>query len=70
MNKRWRNENNATVPLTKINKRLIESILQSYKIHNCDIVFREDCTVDEFIDAIEGNRKYLPCLYGYNKLII
>lgn len=59
---------NATVPLTKINKKIIESILQSYKIHNCDVVFREDCNVDEFIDAIEGNRKYLPCLYGYNKI--
>merc|ERR1712154_213611 len=35
---------------------------------NCDVVLREDCTVDELIDAIEDNRKYLPCLYGYNKI--
>eukprot|EP01084_Bolivina_argentea_P129295 228358_1 len=62
---------NATIPLNKgLNKRVMESILQSYKIHNCDIVIREDCSVDEFIDAIEGNRKYLPVLYGYNKIDI
>eukprot|EP01084_Bolivina_argentea_P089965 162191_1 len=59
---------NATVPLTQINKRLIEGILQSYKIHNCDVVIREDVSMDELIDAIEGNRKYLPCLFGYNKI--
>ena len=59
---------NATVPLTRINKKVIEQILQSYKIHNCDIVIREDCSVDDFIDVIEGNRKYLPCLFGYNKI--
>jgi len=59
---------NATVPLSKLNKRMIEGLLQSYKLHNCDVVIREDCSVDDFIDTIEGNRKYLPCLYGYNKI--
>ncbi len=60
---------NATIPFNKgLNNKLIAHILQSYKIHNVDIVFREDCSIDEFIDCIEGNRKYLPCLYGYNKI--
>lgn len=26
---------------------------QEYKIHNCEILFREDCTVDQLIDVIE-----------------
>lgn len=26
------------------------------------------CRVDEFIDMIEGNRKYIKCLYCYNKI--
>lgn len=31
-------------------------------------MFREDCGVDELIDVLEGNRKYIPCLYVYNKI--
>lgn len=29
---------------------------------------REDATVDDFIDVVESNRAYLPCLYVYNKI--
>jgi hypothetical protein len=35
--------------------------------HNCEIVFREDCEIDDFIDLLEGNRRYIKCLYCYNK---
>lgn len=37
------------------------------EIHNADILFRDNCTIDELIDVIEGNRKYMPCLYVVNK---
>ena len=46
----------------------IKGILHEYKIHNCDLLFREDCSADELIDVIEGNRKYIRCLYCYNKI--
>ena len=29
---------------------------------------REDCGADELIDLIEGNRKYVRCLYVFNKI--
>ena len=29
---------------------------------------REDCSTDELIDVINGNRKYVRCLYVYNKI--
>jgi ribosome-interacting GTPase 1 len=32
------------------------------------VLFREDATVDDFIDVIEGNRKYIKCVYVYNKI--
>ena len=32
------------------------------------MLFREDCSIDEFIDVVEGNRKYVRCLYVYNKI--
>lgn len=47
---------------------MMESILHEYKIHNCELVIREDINVEQFIDIIDGNRKYLPCVYVYNKM--
>ncbi|CAE7226666.1 unnamed protein product [Rhizoctonia solani] len=59
---------NATVKLTKIDEKTIKTILAGYKIHNCDVMIREDITIDEFIDVLLGTRKYVPCLYVYNKI--
>jgi len=59
----------ATVPLTKgITEKVVRDILRDYKIFNADVVFREDVSVDEFIDVIEGNRSYMRCLYVYTKI--
>jgi hypothetical protein len=43
-------------------------ILGSYRIFNAEVLFREDCSLDDLIDVIEGNRKYVRCLYIYNKI--
>jgi len=59
---------NMTVKLTKTDEKTIRSILASYKLHNCDVMIREDITTDEFIDVLIGTRKYIPCLYVYNKI--
>ena len=32
------------------------------------MIFRDDYGVDELIDVVEGNRKYVKCLYVYNKI--
>lgn len=58
----------TTVPLTHMDERLAYQILHEYKIHNAEILFREDVTADDFIDVIEGNRRYIRCLYTYNKI--
>jgi len=31
-------------------------------------MIRKDITTDEFIDVLIGTRKYIPCLYVYNKI--
>ncbi|KZT22143.1 developmentally regulated GTP-binding protein [Neolentinus lepideus HHB14362 ss-1] len=59
---------NTTVKLTKTDEKTIRTILASYKLHNCDVMIREDITTDEFIDVLIGNRKYIPSLYVYNKI--
>ncbi|KAG7398500.1 Developmentally-regulated GTP-binding protein 2 [Phytophthora boehmeriae] len=62
---------NSTVRLTKLGDdpyQTVYKILHEYKLHNCEVLFREDCTTDDLIDVIEGNRKYVKCLYVYNKI--
>jgi len=62
---------NSTCQLTQLGsdpKKTIYNILHEYKIHNCEILIREDITIDQFIDVIEGNRKYIKCVYVYNKI--
>ncbi|KAI8998142.1 Developmentally-regulated GTP-binding protein 2 [Gaertneriomyces sp. JEL0708] len=58
----------ATTKLTWLNERMIYQILHDYKIHNAEVLVREDVTVDQFIDVVLGNRKYIKCLYCYNKI--
>jgi len=59
---------NTTVKLTHTDEKAVRTVLAGYKIHNCDVMIREDITIDEFIDVLLGNRKYLPCLYVFNKI--
>ena len=43
--------------------------MSEYKIHNADVLIRDpNVTVYDLIDAIEGNRKYIRCLYIINKI--
>lgn len=59
---------NTTVKLTKMDEKTVRTVLAGYKIHNGEVMIREDITVDEFIDVLLGTRKYLPCLYVLNKI--
>jgi uncharacterized protein len=52
----------STLKLTKINKLTMEAILKEYKIMNADVVLRTNIDEDEFIDVIEGNKKYVKCI--------
>jgi hypothetical protein len=42
--------------------------MYEYKMHNAHVTFRGDYDVDDLIDVIEGNRKYVQCIYVYNKI--
>jgi uncharacterized protein len=43
-------------------------VCREYKISCAEFILREDITVDQFIDVIEGNRAYVPALYVFNKI--
>lgn len=58
----------AMVPQSILTTQLVLSICKEYKIMSADIFCRIDATVDQLIDVIEGNRRYLPCIYVLNKI--
>ncbi len=57
----------STVQLS-IDERTIVEVLREYKIHSADVVIREDITLDRLIDALAGNRVYIPSLTVVNKI--
>lgn len=56
------------IELTKMSDTTIQSICKEYRMSNADVHFRQDATIDELIDVIEGNRIYVPCIYVLNKI--
>lgn len=61
----------STVPLTKLGpepEKLATQIMREYKINSADLLAREDISVDQLVDCIQGNRQYKPCVYMYNKI--
>lgn len=58
----------SLVTQTELDHDLVKNILSEYKIHNADITLRENSTMDDLIDVIEGNRVYVPCIYLLNKI--
>jgi uncharacterized protein len=52
----------SLVHLSKIDTKTIEGIARTFKIVNGDILFREDVTIDQFIDVLENNKIYTKSL--------
>ena len=58
----------VTVKLTKISEDTIKNILKEFRLENSSVVIREDITDDQLIDAIDGNKKYVPGITVLNKI--
>lgn len=56
----------STIEL-EFDESIIISILREYKIHNAEVLIREPINIDEFIDALMGNRKYINAITVINK---
>lgn len=56
------------VKQTKLAHETIITIMKEYKAINADIIFNCDADLDDVIDILEGNRRYLPCIYILNKV--
>ncbi|PWB55027.1 MAG: GTP-binding protein [Candidatus Methanoperedenaceae archaeon] len=46
----------------------IKTILGEYRIHNANVLIRENISIDQLIDAVLSNRKYLPGIVVINKI--
>jgi len=52
----------------ELNKEFVKDILKEFRIHNADVTIRGKANVDDLIDVIEGNRKYISGLVVLNKV--
>ncbi len=59
---------NSTVELTKLDEAAVKAVLGEYRIHNADVVIREDITLEQLLDVVAGNRLYLPSITILNKI--
>jgi len=58
----------AMVPQSVLTHEIVYTICREYKINSADVFCRCDATIDQLIDVIEGNRRYVPCIYVLNKI--
>jgi len=57
----------STVKLTHVSKDTLVAILKQFRIMNADVVIRDNVDIDQFIDCIKGNRKYLKSIVCVSK---
>lgn len=46
----------------------LAAVLKEYRIMNAQVRVNCNASIDDIIDVIEGNRRYVPCLYVMNKI--
>jgi len=59
---------NIAVKKPRLDRETIKSILAEFKMHNADVLIRENITADMLIDSMMKNRVYVPSLTVLNKI--
>ena len=54
--------------LTKVTLEDVKAVCKEYRINNCQVTFKDDYEIDDLIDTLEGNRRYIKGLFVYNKI--
>uniref|UniRef100_A0A6B2G5R4 Developmentally-regulated GTP-binding protein 1 n=1 Tax=Myxobolus squamalis TaxID=59785 RepID=A0A6B2G5R4_MYXSQ len=57
-----------TCAQSSLDDATIKTILGEYRLLSAEVTLKCDATLDDLIDAIEGNRIYIPCIYVLNKI--
>lgn len=58
----------SLVRLTHIDKKTIEDVARMFKLINADILFKDDSTVEQFIDVLENNKVYIKSVKVITKI--
>lgn len=58
----------STVELTHLDEKMIKDVLAEFKIYNAEVTLRENITLERLLDAVAGNRIYLPSRIVLNKI--
>eukprot|EP00667_Euglena_gracilis_P031455 EG_transcript_45616 len=58
----------TTCKLTHLDQETVAEVLKEYRMISVDVCFKEDATVDQLVDVVEGNRVYVSCIYVMNKI--
>jgi len=53
---------------TELDDATIKGILHDFRVHNADVILKEDITVDRFVDALISSRRYVPAITVVNKI--
>ncbi|ETO14115.1 developmentally regulated GTP-binding protein 1 [Reticulomyxa filosa] len=56
------------VKQTHLDDQLITKLCKEFRYNSAEVTIRQDATMDDLIDALEGNRIYIPCLYVLSKI--
>lgn len=51
-----------------LDEKTIKNVLNEYRIHSAEVIIRQKITIEQLIDAILGNRKYIPGIVAINKV--
>ncbi|BFU20562.1 GTP-binding protein, putative [Entamoeba histolytica HM-1:IMSS-B] len=57
-----------TAKQSELTQEIVRLVLKEYKILNADVYCDTDSSVQDLIDVIEDNCKYIPCIYVINKI--
>ncbi|MHC1602736.1 MAG: OBG GTPase family GTP-binding protein [Methermicoccaceae archaeon] len=58
----------STTTSVSLDEATIKAVLAEYRIHNADVLIREDITVDELIDVLSGSCTYVRSMTIFNKV--
>ncbi len=57
-----------TVKLPELDDQTIKDVLKEMRINNADVLIRTPINVDQLIDFVAGNKKYMPMILIVNKM--
>lgn len=59
---------NIAVKKPKLDRETVKDVLNEFRVHNADVIIRENITPDQLIDSLIKNIVYVPSVVVFNKI--